>query len=84
MRQRYRVVWVALWCVACSGTYTSDFKTVDRRGVIAASAGNHALGLTYHGQLLGISVTVVMPQFAPLIKLLDTLQENTTRVGFTF
>jgi PKD repeat protein len=28
MRQRYRVVWVALWCVACSGTYTSDFKTV--------------------------------------------------------
>lgn len=38
------------------------------RGVIAASAGNHALGLTYHGQLLGIGVTVVMPQFAPLIK----------------
>src|SRR5579875_2393325 len=39
-----------------------------RAGVIAASAGNHALGLAYHGQLLGIPVTVVMPQWAPLIK----------------
>ncbi|WP_221031595.1 threonine ammonia-lyase [Actomonas aquatica] len=38
------------------------------RGVIAASAGNHALGLAYHGQLLGIPVTVVMPDYAPLIK----------------
>jgi len=37
-------------------------------GVIAASAGNHALGLTYHGRLLGIPVTVVMPTYAPLIK----------------
>lgn len=37
-------------------------------GVVAASAGNHALGLAYHGQLLGIKVTVVMPRFAPLIK----------------
>jgi len=37
-------------------------------GVIAASAGNHALGLAYHGRQLGIDVTVVMPQFAPLIK----------------
>ncbi len=39
-----------------------------RRGVVAASAGNHALGLAYHGALLGIPVTVVMPRFAPLIK----------------
>ncbi|MGD1030742.1 MAG: threonine ammonia-lyase [Opitutaceae bacterium] len=39
-----------------------------RRGVIAASAGNHALGLAYHGKLLGIPVVVVMPEFAPLIK----------------
>lgn len=38
------------------------------RGVIAASAGNHALGLAYHGQLLGIPVTVVMPRWAPLVK----------------
>jgi threonine dehydratase len=40
-----------------------------KRGVIAASAGNHALGLSYHGKLLHIPVTVVMPQFAPLIKI---------------
>jgi len=37
-------------------------------GVIAASAGNHALALAYHGQQLGIPVTVVMPTFAPIIK----------------
>lgn len=39
-----------------------------QRGVIAASAGNHALGLAYHGKLLNIPVTVVMPVTAPLIK----------------
>jgi len=39
-----------------------------KRGVIAASAGNHALGLAYHAQLLGIPATVVMPRFAPLTK----------------
>lgn len=40
-----------------------------RRGVVAASAGNHALGLAYHGKLLDIPVTVVMPDYAPLIKI---------------
>src|SRR5580704_8868112 len=40
-----------------------------KRGVISASAGNHALGLAYHGSLLGIRVRVVMPKYAPLIKL---------------
>jgi len=39
-----------------------------KRGVIAASAGNHALALAFHGRDLGIAVTVVMPQMAPLIK----------------
>src|ERR1700751_2205267 len=39
-----------------------------KHGVIAASAGNHAQGVAYHGSLLGIPVTVVMPRFAPLIK----------------
>jgi threonine dehydratase len=38
------------------------------RGVIAASAGNHALALAYHGKQLGIPVTVVMPIYAPIIK----------------
>ncbi len=40
-----------------------------KRGVIAASAGNHAAALAYHGHLLGIPVTVVMPDYAPLIKI---------------
>jgi len=40
----------------------------DYSGVIAASAGNHALALASHGQQLGIPVTVVMPRFAPMIK----------------
>jgi threonine dehydratase len=39
------------------------------RGVIAASAGNHAQALAYQGKLLGIPATVVMPKYAPLIKI---------------
>src|SRR3954454_6733216 len=39
-----------------------------KRGVIAASAGNHAQALAYQGRLLGVPATVVMPKFAPLIK----------------
>ena len=45
-----------------------------RRGVIAASAGNHAQGVAYHGSLLGIPVTVVMPRFAALIKVTNCRQ----------
>ena len=44
------------------------------RGVITASAGNHALGVAYHGQLLGIPVTVVMPRLAPLTKVSNCQQ----------
>jgi len=40
-------------------------------GVIAASAGNHALGVAYHAQLLSIPATVVMPRFAPLTKIMN-------------
>ncbi len=50
-----------------------------QRGVIAASAGNHALGLAYHGKLQGIPVTVVMPDYAPLIKV-TTCQRLGARV----
>ena len=39
-----------------------------QRGVIAASAGNHAQALAYQGRLLGVPATVVMPKYAPLIK----------------
>ena len=37
-------------------------------GVVAASAGNHALALAWHGRDLNIPVTVVMPKVAPLVK----------------
>lgn len=40
-----------------------------RIGVISASLGNHALALCYHGYKLGISVTVVMPALAPIMKI---------------
>jgi len=47
-----------------------------RRGVIAASAGNHAQGLAYHGQRLGVPVTIVMPKATPTVKV-----EHTRRFG---
>src|SRR5579863_6994414 len=43
-----------------------------RRGVIAASAGNHAQGLAYHGERLGIPVTIVMPKGTPFVKVQQT------------
>ena len=39
-----------------------------RRGVIAASAGNHGMAVAYHSRRLGIAATIVMPRSAPLIK----------------
>src|SRR5499425_1426134 len=38
------------------------------RGVIAASAGNHAQGVAYHATRIGLRATIVMPQAAPLFK----------------
>lgn len=43
-----------------------------RRGVIAASAGNHAQGLAYHAQRLGIPATIVMPATTPTVKVSQT------------
>ncbi|MDT0575677.1 threonine ammonia-lyase [Croceicoccus sp. F390] len=45
---------------------------VRARGVIAASAGNHAQGLSYHGTRLGVPVTIVMPRSTPTIKIMQT------------
>ena len=42
------------------------------RGVIAASAGNHAQGLAFHGQRLGVPVTIVMPRYTPTVKVTQT------------
>lgn len=42
------------------------------RGVIAASAGNHSQGLSYHGRRLGVPVTIVMPKPTPIVKVMQT------------
>src|SRR5580700_5823145 len=51
-----------------------------RRGVIAASAGNHAQGLAYHGQRLGVPVTIVMPRATPHVKVQQTREFGATVV----
>lgn len=43
-----------------------------RRGVIAASAGNHAQAIAYHARRMGISVKIVMPRHSPLVKVRST------------
>jgi threonine dehydratase len=48
---------------------TADQRT---RGVIAASAGNHSQGLSYHGTRLGVPVTIVMPKPTPVVKVMQT------------
>lgn len=45
-----------------------------QKGVVAASAGNHAQGVAYSSQMLGIPCTIVMPKGAPLSKVLATRQ----------
>ena len=53
------------------GAYNKLSKLSDAeksRGVIAASAGNHAQGIGYAAQLLGIKATLVMPATTPIIK----------------
>ncbi len=42
------------------------------RGVVTASAGNHAQAVAYHAHRLGIAATVVMPENTPLIKIGNT------------
>ena len=65
--------------------YTNSFKargalnkllTLDEKqrkaGVIACSAGNHAQGLAYHAERLGIPATIVMPNRTPFNKIAKT------------
>ncbi|WP_417318918.1 threonine ammonia-lyase [Erythrobacter aureus] len=56
------------------------------RGVIAASAGNHSQGLSYHGRRLGVPVTIVMPQTTPSVKVMQTesVGGNVELFGETF
>lgn len=43
-----------------------------RAGVIACSAGNHAQGVAYHAQRLGIPAVIVMPEGTPFTKIIQT------------
>ena len=43
-----------------------------QRGVIAASAGNHAQAVAYHARRLGIPATIVMPESTPTVKVTQT------------
>lgn len=73
--------------------YTASFKdrgalvkllslTREQRaaGVVAASAGNHAQGVAYHAQRLGIPATIVMPVHTPFIKVVRTRDFGATVV----
>ena len=51
-----------------------------RRGVVAASAGNHAQALAYHGGRLGVPVTIVMPHGTPFVKIDGTRAHGATVV----
>ena len=53
------------------GAYNKMMKLTDDekiKGVIASSAGNHAQGVAYAAQKLGIKAVIVMPKHTPLIK----------------
>ncbi len=56
------------------------------KGVIAASAGNHAQGLAYHAHRLGIPATIVMPTTTPIVKVTQTEghRANVVLEGDTF
>ena len=74
-----------IWLKLESLQFTSSFKergaanklltlSADerKRGVIAMSAGNHAQGLAYHAERLGIAATIVMPKSTPFVKVSRT------------
>jgi threonine dehydratase len=74
-----------LWLKFENLQFTSSFKErgarnflaslpddVQARGVVAASAGNHAQGVAHHARLLGIPATIVMPEATPFTKLAQT------------
>ncbi len=66
--------------------YTGSFKgrgarnrlleVTPGRGVIAMSAGNHAQGVAYHGSLLGLPTTIVMPEHTPFVKVARTQEHG--------
>lgn len=76
-----RNVWLKLENLQVTGSFKERGAAIkllslspeDRaRGVVCASAGNHAQGVAYHATRLGIPATIVMPERTPLIKVQNT------------
>ncbi|WP_439814683.1 threonine ammonia-lyase [Zavarzinia sp. CC-PAN008] len=87
-----RITGAELWIKFENLQFTASFKdrgalvklsslTAEERarGVIAMSAGNHAQGVAYHANRLGIPATIVMPATAPHVKVRQT-EEHGARV----
>lgn len=57
-----------------------------KKGLCAASAGNHAMALSYYAQRAGVPCTIVMPKWAPLVKMQSTAKfgANVISFGTTF
>ena len=71
------------------GAFNRMFKLSEaekKRGVVAASAGNHAQGVAIAGQKLGIKTTIVMPKITPSIKVngVKSYGGNAVLVGNNF
>ena len=67
------------------GAYNKISKLTEeerKRGLIAASAGNHAQGVAYAAQKLGVEATIVMPTTTPLIKVDATKQYGANVILF--
>ncbi len=88
-----RITGAQVWCKFENLQFTAAYKErgalntlltmaeADRaKGVIAASAGNHAQGLAYHAQRLGVPATIVMPVTAPVTKIVQTESHGATVV----
>ncbi|EKX47609.1 hypothetical protein GUITHDRAFT_157602 [Guillardia theta CCMP2712] len=58
-----------LWLKHEYKQFTGSFKERGARNALEKLTGNHALALSYHGGLMGIPVTVIMPTIAPLTKI---------------
>ena len=88
-----RITGAEVWCKFENLQFTAAYKErgalntlltmgdADRaKGVIAASAGNHAQGLAYHAHRLGVPATIVMPVTAPVTKVVQTESHGATVV----
>ena len=69
-----------IWVILLSPIFLAE--PIRKAGVIAASAGNHAQGLAYHGKRLGVPVTIVMPKPTPIVKIIQTESHDARVVLF--